>query len=259
MSPPLFSLTEKNKDIKKQCEESIKIINHLWDGGKINVDFIICRLLFESVPVIRNQVLDIYIKKELYERHLSFYLIREVEQQLSPCLYVDRQSKEQHHEQDGWLIFRGTFSDEQAVVVIHQPHVPDHQALYTNVLLTGEDNLHKNQLNQLKHLRHPHIVSLLAFNTMFVPRFYVLQSFGNDLQQELQRRRENQTYYRQVDLVRLLIQVASAVEHCHAQGIIHRNLTAASLSAIAGPRQRALLGSFKLAHKLHGGKEEVVI
>ncbi|RUS75171.1 hypothetical protein EGW08_017079, partial [Elysia chlorotica] len=255
----LFYSLEKNTDIRVQCEETIQIFDSLWQLDKINLDPVVARLLFESVPVIRQKTLDLYIKKRLYPSHLPLYLIREVEQQLSPCLFVEKKNKDEFTEQGGWLMFHGRFSDEPAFVMIHRPHALAHRSHNRSHMTTQEDRMHVNQLNQLRRLRHPHIVALLAYRTKQIPQFYILQSFGNDLQEELQSRRENQQLYDQASLLRLLIQVTSAVEYCHDRQVIHRNLTAASLSAIAGPQHKTLLGSFKLARTLKQGSVSTVI
>ena len=59
----------------------------------MKVEPIVSRLLFESVPLIGSQMRELYTKWLNYPSDLPFYLIREVEEQLSPCLIVDKKQK----------------------------------------------------------------------------------------------------------------------------------------------------------------------
>ncbi|GFN87977.1 tyrosine-protein kinase [Plakobranchus ocellatus] len=249
---------DKSTKIEDKCEIAIKIIDSLWQSDCLkhtNAEPILARLIFEAVPAIRQRVLELYTKRELYTGLLPFYLIREVEWLVSPCFTILKKNKESFTEMEGWLIFQGSFSGQPANVFIHRPNLEAHRDKNQSRLETLEDGFHNNQLSHLQRLKHPNILALFAFRTNQIPQFYITENFGICLQREMKNRRDNQRFHDEITLMRFLVQVASALEYCHDQKIIHCNLTAASVAVSDG---KALLGRFKYAQRL-GDKTENII
>jgi serine/threonine protein kinase len=90
-------------------------------------------------------------------------------------------------------------------------------------------------------LRHPHIVQVYDFGPLG-DTYYLAMEYveGTDLQAEMSRRRKENRPFTSDEILRLLAQVAEALDYAHAQGVIHRDVKPGNVLLTAAPQPGTL-------------------
>ena len=95
-------------------------------------------------------------------------------------------------------------------------------------------------------LRHPNIVQVFDFGFQDGLYYLVMEYVqGTDLQAEIDRRRKARLAFTPPEILRLLGQVADALDFAHQRGVIHRDIKPANI--LLTPDGQAVLGDFGLA------------
>ena len=95
-------------------------------------------------------------------------------------------------------------------------------------------------------LRHPNVVQVYDFGPLG-DTYYLAMEYveGTDLQAEMNRRRKDNRPFTPGEILRLLGQVAEALDYAHGQGVIHRDVKPGNVLLAASGQ--AILSDFGLA------------
>lgn len=95
-------------------------------------------------------------------------------------------------------------------------------------------------------LRHEHIIHVYDFGAFEGGHYMVMEYIdGNDLRQEIDRRKREGKPLTPEEMLDILEQIASALDYAHAQGVIHRDIKPGNI--LLNAKGQAFLGDFGLA------------
>jgi serine/threonine-protein kinase len=99
-------------------------------------------------------------------------------------------------------------------------------------------------------LSHPHIIPIYAVEELGDVVFFAMAYVDGET---LRRRVERRGPLPAADVLRILREVAWALGHAHAQGVVHRDVKPDNI-LLEAPSGRALIGDFGIARTVHAGQ-----
>ncbi|XP_059160628.1 uncharacterized protein LOC131944132 [Physella acuta] len=235
------------KDGVQLCKEATRIIYTISSaaGKPLGLEKM---LLFQGNPNVRTN-----LNWSIYERNQLELLLDELKRLLSPLLLIDKNAKMEPITEGiiDWYRISGSFNQQKVVACIHKPREKEHKEKNRSNLSEQED-VYYNQMLKLQLLKHDNIIQIIAYRETCIPTFYIVEDYlETNLQIALKNKKLNRNPFKPNLLQKFLLDALSALQYCHDQGFIHRNLTAASLF-LHGERRVKLCG-FQLCIKLIDG------
>ncbi len=111
---------------------------------------------------------------------------------------------------------------------------------------TGLTERFQREAQAVAALRHPHIIQVYDFGAFEGGHYMVMEYIdGNDLREEIDRRKRQGNPFKPNEMLDVLGQVADALDYAHQQGVIHRDIKPGNI--LLNAQGQAFLGDFGLA------------
>ncbi|XP_059160488.1 uncharacterized protein LOC131944047 [Physella acuta] len=252
-------------DISVLYLEVVNIIKSMCDLYRLvkNEEDFSCLmpLIFDPAPRLRQIVTANFLFFGNNSEKILEQYVYQLNHILYPVLYIaDKFKLLEKNMENGWRSISGKYYGYPALIYINILDKIAHGNFDKSKPIDSGALLNKNQIDKLRKLDHPNIITLLAWQIDVLPQFFILEDcrFNNlektTLQEYLVNKNKNSSYCRPFMLMSMLLNVGEALAYCHSTGIIHRNITAASVLLLKS--EKVKLASFHLAHAI---KQESVI